>query len=73
MGLWNELDKYVRIPSCTYGSAKTIVKTMEDDKAHQFLMGLDDEPYSMVRSQILLMDPLPPMEKIFNMVQQEEP
>ena len=43
MGLWNELDNYVKIPSCTCGSAKQIVQIMENDKAHQFLMGLDDE------------------------------
>jgi len=45
---------------------------MEEDKIHQFLMGLDDEPYSTVRSQILAMESLPSIEKIFNIVQQEE-
>ena len=35
-------------------------------------MGLDDDSYSIVRSQILAMDPLPLIDKIFNMVQQEE-
>jgi len=34
-------------------------------------MGLDDEAYSNVRSQILTLDPLPALDKIFNMVQQE--
>jgi len=48
------------------------VKTIEEDKIHQFLMGLDDEQNSTVRSQIIAMDPLPSIEKIFNMVQQEE-
>ena len=43
MGLWNELDNYVKIPSCTCGSVKQNVQIMENDKAHQFLMGLDDE------------------------------
>jgi len=45
---------------------------MEEEKIHQFLMGLDDDRYSTIRSQILAMDPLPSIEKIFNMVQQEE-
>ena len=72
MGLWNKLDNYVKIPTCKCGSAETIVKPMEEDKIHQFLMGLDDAPFSTVRSQILAMERLPSIEKIFNMVQQEE-
>ena len=49
MGLWNELDNYIKIPSCTCRSAKKIMKTMEEDKIHQFLMGLDDERYSTIQ------------------------
>jgi len=45
---------------------------VEEDKAHQFLMGLNDEVYSSIRSQILALDPLPSLDKIFNMVSQEE-
>ena len=44
----------------------------EADKAHEFLMGLNDESYSTVRSQILAMDPLPLLDKIFNIIQQGE-
>jgi len=72
VGLWNELDGYIKIPACTCGSAAKITKLFEDEKVHQFLMGLDDEPYSVVRTQILAMDPLPPIDKIYNMVQREE-
>ena len=72
IGLWNELDNYIQIPPCKCSSAEKIVKTMEEDTIHQFLMGLDDERYSIVQSHILAMDPLPSIEKIFNMVQQEE-
>jgi len=35
-------------------------------------MGLNDELYSMIRSQILALDPLPPLEETFNMIQLEE-
>jgi len=45
---------------------------MEDDKSHQFLMGLDDDLYSNIRGQILALDPVPPLDKIFKMVRQEE-
>jgi len=44
----------------------------EEDKAHQFMMGLNDDLYSTLRSQILALDPLPSLDRIFNMMQQEE-
>jgi len=72
VGLWNELDGYIKIPACTCGLAAKITKLLEDEKVHQFLMGLDDEPYLVVRSQNLAMDPLSSIDKIYNMVQQEE-
>ena len=37
----------------------------------QFLMGLN-ESYGGIRSQILMLDPLPPVAKVFNLVIQEE-
>jgi len=72
VGLQNELGNYVKIPNCKCGAAAKIARFMEDDKAHQFLMGLDDDSFSTIRSQILALDFLPPLEKIFNLVQQEE-
>jgi len=35
-------------------------------------MGLNDENYSNIRSQILSQEPLPRLDKIFNLVSQEE-
>jgi len=35
----------------------------EGDKARQFLMGLNDDLYSTIKSQILALNPLPPLEK----------
>jgi hypothetical protein len=37
----------------------------------QFLMGLN-ESFSHIRGQILLMEPLPPINKVFSLVIQEE-
>ena len=37
----------------------------------QFLMGLN-ESYASTRGQILMLDPLPPVAKVFNLVVQEE-
>jgi len=45
---------------------------MNQEKAHQFLMGLDDEKYGVLHGQILAMEPLPSLDKIFNIVHQEE-
>ena len=36
-----------------------------------FLMGLNDT-YSVVRGQILLMDPIPPLSKVFSLLLQDE-
>ena len=36
-----------------------------------FLMGLNDS-YAQVRGQLLLMDPLPPINKVFSLITQEE-
>ena len=72
MSLWNELSNYIRVPECKCGAADTILQLAEQDKVHQFLMGLDDEAFATVRSQILALDKLPTIDKVFNMVQQEE-
>jgi len=45
---------------------------IEEEKAHQFLMGLNDELYSQIRGQILALEPFPSLDKIINMILQEE-
>jgi len=77
MGLWSELENQVRLPRCTCGKyecdlGEKFIKMVEEEKAHQFLMGLNDEMYSNIRGQILAIEPLPSLDKIFNMVHQEE-
>ena len=44
----------------------------DEEKTHQFLVGLNDETFSSVRSQILARDPLLSLDTIFNIIQQEE-
>ncbi|RVW83463.1 hypothetical protein CK203_051726 [Vitis vinifera] len=70
--MWDELNQYIKIPECTCGAAQAIMKSREDEKAHQFLMGLDDTTFGTVRSSILALDPLPTLGKIYAMVTQEE-
>jgi len=43
----------------------------EEDKAHQFLMGLNNGSYSIIRSQILALDALPSLHKNLNITEQE--
>ena len=45
---------------------------IEEEKAHQFLMGLNDDIYSNIKEQILALDPLSSLDEMFNMVHQEE-
>ena len=70
--LWNEPENYVKIPMCTCEATEKITKMMEEDKVHQFLMGLDDESYFKICIQILALALLHSLDRIFTMVQQEE-
>jgi len=77
-GLSSELDNHVKIPQCMCGGcackgskcniASTIVVMVEANKAYQFLLGLNDDLYSQIRGQIQALEPLPSLEKIFNIV-----
>jgi hypothetical protein len=75
--LWEELEIYMPIPQCTCTS-RCVCAAMRSARynhlvlyAIRFLTGLN-ENFAMVKSQILLIDPLPPMNKIFSMVLQHE-
>jgi hypothetical protein len=61
--LWGELSNYRPIPYCSCGSMKTIHEYFHHEYAFQFLMGLHDS-FSHIRGQILLIDPLPPINKV---------
>jgi hypothetical protein len=56
---------------CTCGGVKTLSEYHQQEYILQFLMGLNDS-FSHVRGQILLMDPLPPINKVFSLVVQDE-
>lgn len=76
-GLWSELSNHIRIPHCTCKGCKCdvaskIVAMFEEEKSYQLLMGLNDDLYSQTCNHILASEPLPPLEKIFNIMNQEE-
>ncbi|KAJ4768963.1 Retroelement pol polyprotein-like [Rhynchospora pubera] len=76
-GMWDELSHHSPVPSCvcqgcTCHVTAKLMKEREEEKIHQFLMGLDDSVFGNVRTHILGMDPLPSLSKVYSMVVQEE-
>lgn len=69
--LWDELSVYDPLPECTCGKLKLLLDRYYRDCAIQFLMGLN-ESYSNVRDQIMLMEPLPSVKKVFSYILQQE-
>ncbi|KAG7996907.1 hypothetical protein I3843_01G184400 [Carya illinoinensis] len=59
------------MPDCNCGKLVVINDRYQRDCVIQFLMGLN-ESFNATRDQIMLLDPLPPIKKIFSMVQQQE-
>ncbi|XP_045809428.1 uncharacterized protein LOC123903828 [Trifolium pratense] len=75
--LWDELNDYDQIPVCTCNGCKcgisaALNKKREEEKLHQFLMGLDESQFRTVRSNVLSLDPLPNLNRAYQMVVQEE-
>ena len=74
--LWDQLQSLSPFPSCTCGKCVCNVnKRLSDlqvrESVLKFLMGLNDS-FSQVRSQVLLMDPLPFVSKVYALLIQEE-
>ena len=60
-GLWDGLPEY-RTCSCGHQAKECVMS---------FLMGLNDT-YTAVSGQILLMDPIPSLSKVFSLLVQDE-
>ena len=56
---------------CTWGGVQPLHDYLQTEYVLNFLMGLN-ESYTQIRGQILLMDPIPPINKVFSLVLQEE-
>ncbi|KAL5763422.1 hypothetical protein ACOSP7_019686 [Xanthoceras sorbifolium] len=67
--LWDELDTYRPISACN--QMKAHIEQREEDRMMQFLMGLNDT-YNVVRSNILMITPLPNVRQAYSLVNQEE-
>ena len=75
--LWEELANFEQMPMCKCGLCTcnlgaALEKKREEEKAHQFLMGLDEIVYGTVRSNLLAQDPLPNLNRLYSTLVQEE-
>ena len=61
--IWEELSNYK--PVCTCGDVKNLNSHYQMEYIMSFLMGLNDS-FAQVRGQLLLMDPLLPINKAFS-------
>jgi hypothetical protein len=75
--LWEELNSHRPLPKCSCPhqcrceSSTLAHEYRVEDQIMQFLVGLNDQ-FSVVKTQILLMDPLPSLNKVYSLVIQEE-
>ncbi|RVW97878.1 Retrovirus-related Pol polyprotein from transposon RE1 [Vitis vinifera] len=67
--LWDELETYRSSLTCNQRQAH--LEQREEDRLMQFLMGLN-ESYKAVRSNILMMSPLPNVRQAYSLIIQEE-
>lgn len=65
--LWRSLFDYQRAKTM-----EEVRKEREEDKLHQFLMGMDETVYGSVKSVLLSRVPLSTLEEAYHMVQQDE-
>jgi len=72
--IWDELENFrLNLVYCngSYKTSELIAQRKAEDRAMQFLRGLSEQ-YGNVKSHVLLMEPLPPISKIFSYVLQQE-
>ncbi|KAE8731176.1 Detected protein of unknown function [Hibiscus syriacus] len=69
--LWDEYTALVPFSTCDCEAAQQNTFHVAQQRLFQFLMGLN-ETYSAIRSQLLLMKPLPTVNQAYSMIVQEE-
>ncbi|XP_010513329.1 PREDICTED: uncharacterized protein LOC104789305 [Camelina sativa] len=75
--LWEDLANYDKVIACKCGGCSCNInveleKKKEDDRIHQFLLGLDTALYGGVRTSIISIDPLPNMNQVYSKVKSVE-
>lgn len=72
--IWEELNQFRPVCSfekCTCDGVKNLDIHIQNDYTMTFLMGLN-KSFAQIRSQVLLLDPLPPINRVFSLVVQEK-
>ena len=69
--LWDQLDSIDPPPECTCHTATAWQKKVSNARVYQLLMGIN-ESYHILCTQILAMDPLPNIGKIYGLLIAEE-
>lgn len=70
--MWEELQTYKPPLSCSCSAAETYEKEQEDERVHQFIMGLDGARFGNVVTAIIEADELPELGKVYAKVIREE-
>ncbi|XP_061371202.1 uncharacterized protein LOC133313819 [Gastrolobium bilobum] len=65
--LWDELEILKPLPHCTCSAINHMRKYRDRDHVIRFLKGLNEQ-FHNVRSQIMLFDPLPEVNKVFSLI-----
>ncbi|KAG6729697.1 hypothetical protein I3842_01G043000 [Carya illinoinensis] len=73
---WEEIHNYRPFPHCFCGLCtcniiKALVEDQQTDCIFKFLMGLNDS-FDSIRGQIILMTPMPSLDRIFSLFLQEK-
>ncbi|KAJ8630527.1 hypothetical protein MRB53_023850 [Persea americana] len=63
---WDELGSLTPIAPCSCGASQSLAESQQNEHLMLFLMGLNPS-YGPIRSQILLLDPLPSVAKAYLM------
>ena len=69
--LWMEYDSLMPCPGCACESSKTYVEHFEYQRQMKFLLGLN-ESYNQSRSQIMMLDPAPGVNKAYSLIMSEK-
>ncbi|XP_074298205.1 uncharacterized protein LOC141629030 [Silene latifolia] len=70
--IWDELANYSRVPKCTCGAGAMLLKEREEEKVHQFLMGLNTNLYGIIRTNLLMEDEITTLNRAYSLILREE-